>query len=221
MAPRSRYQNHWIAIALFGLMMLTFVVVPVISLNAQSGENSGENGGENSAIDDATHPLESTPETSSEKPDGNIIYPDEVKEQKQFAYSLFLPSAGSDINAQAAATDATWQTIHLQTFEATFPATNDIWVIRDVNEPSVGVKLNHYATLVWDDNSTRGYNSSWAAHPNDGAWAPKPGASPTYANHTDTWMRYGPFSLVGASNARYSFQYWLDSEAGYDVFWWE
>jgi hypothetical protein len=102
------------------------------------------------------------------------------------------------------ATTAAWHTIHYQTFESNFPTAG--WTIADYNGPSVG------GSLVWDDNATRGYNSYWAAHPND---------SSTYANLTDTWMRYGPFSLVGATSARFTFVYWLNSEANYDLFSWD
>ncbi len=122
-------------------------------------------------------------------------------------------------DAAAPAAAASWKTVHLQTFEGTrWPDSNDGWTMRDVNGPNVGVKLNEFATLVWDDNSTRAKTGIWSAHPNDGAWSPSSGGQPTYADYTDTWMRYGPFSLRRATDARLRFAYWLDVEADYDQF---
>ena len=120
--------------------------------------------------------------------------------------------------AAAPVAAATWQTVLREGFEGNFPPSDSNWAIRDHNGPNVGVKLNQFATLVWDDNSTKAKIGSWSAHPNDGAWAPGPGKPPTYANLTDTWMRYGPISLTGATNARLRFWYWLDSETFYDFF---
>ena len=122
-----------------------------------------------------------------------------------------------DATAAAPAAAASWQTLLREGFEGTtWPDSAAPWSIRDVNGPNVGVKLNEFATLVWDDNSTRAKTGFWSAHPNDGAWAPSPGAQPTYANLTDTWMRYGPFSLRNATDARLKFAYWLDTETYYD-----
>ena len=46
------------------------------------------------------------------------------------------------------------------------------------------------------------------------------GGMTPYNYNTCTWMRYGPFSLGGATNARMMFQSRLDSEVGYDFFSW-
>ena len=129
------------------------------------------------------------------------------------------PRTARDAVAAAPAAAATWQTVLREGFEGDFPPPNSNWAIRDHNGPNTGVKLGQFATLVWDDNSTRGKIGSWSAHPNDGAWEPSPGSPPTYSNLTDTWMRYGPISLTGgATDARLRFWYWLDSEKYYDYF---
>lgn len=102
------------------------------------------------------------------------------------------------------ATAATWKVIEMEKFESSWP--DSLWAIRDRNGPDVG------GVVVWDDNSQRAHQGSWAAHPSDGG---------PYPNLVDTFMRYGPFSLVGALNANVSFWYWLDTEAGYDEFGWQ
>lgn len=160
------------------------------------------------------------------KPDSevtDVISPDDEKKLQQSSYNLYIPhmvtNSGNEPTVQAAATPY-WRLILSQTFEGDFPPANTNWAIRDHNGPNVGVKLHQYATLVWDDNSTRAYKGTWSANPNDGAWAADP-AKPnekTYANLTDTWMRYGPLNLVGATDAVLNSWYWLDTETYYDFY---
>jgi len=129
--------------------------------------------------------------------------------------ALMSPLTGSAAADRRQATPeaaAQWRLIHGQTFESEFIPDNSLWSLRDNNGPSVGVKVDPSATLIWDDNSTRARTGFWSAHPND--WNGS-------ANHTDTYMRYGPFSLVGARNARVRFSYWLNTERNYDFFSWE
>ncbi len=121
-------------------------------------------------------------------------------------------SAAADRRQAAPEAAAQWRLVNAQTFESTFPPQGSLWSLRDVNGPNVGTRLNANASLVWDDNSVRARNGFWSAHPND--WN-------GYANLTDTYMRYGPFSLAGARNARVRFSYWLDTERYYDFFSWE
>ena len=94
-----------------------------------------------------------------------------------------------------------WRTIHYQTFEGTFPAPP--WITYDGSFNS--------SQGSWGKGAV-GFNSAFAAHP-------RSGVTP-YNYNTQTWMRYGPFSLAGATNARMLFKYWVDSEVGYDVFSW-
>jgi len=98
---------------------------------------------------------------------------------------------------------ARWRTIHNQTFEGTFPPNPGLWATYDSSHTS--------SQGVWA-KSTGGFNSLYAAHPR--------GGTTPYNYNTSTWMRYGPFSLAGATNARMLFKYKLDSELGYDFFGW-
>lgn len=132
------------------------------------------------------------------------------------AIALMSPLHGSASANRQEPEAATWRTMMNQTFESTFPPTggtgNASWALRDYNGPSVGTKPNVNATFVWDDNSTRGHGGSfWSAHPND--WT-------SYGNNIDTWMRYGPFNLADARDARVLFAFWLDTEANFDFFTW-
>jgi hypothetical protein len=96
-----------------------------------------------------------------------------------------------------------WQTVAKQGFEGmVFPAGN--WITYD---------CSHTTTQgIWAKAPGAGFNSANAAHP-------RAGVSP-YSYNTCTWMRYGPFSLAGATNARMIFKYRLDTEIGYDFFSW-
>jgi hypothetical protein len=57
-----------------------------------------------------------------------------------------------------------------------------------------------------------GTKSAWCA---GGGPSPSP-AGGNYVNGQDTWMRYGPFSLAGATRAWFEFDMRLYSEPGYD-----
>ena len=119
------------------------------------------------------------------------------------------PRTARDSTAAAPVAAASWQTLLNEGFEGTsWPAGTD-WAITDYNGPSVGTKPAEFSSVVWDDNSTRSKTGAWAAHPND---------YNGYSDFTDTSMRYGPFSLQNASDARLKFAYWLDSEERYDWF---
>jgi hypothetical protein len=122
-----------------------------------------------------------------------------------------LPGSAGARQAMPEAAAGRWRTVHRQGFEGSFPpAPPTKWAVADYNGPSAGPAAPNN---VWDDNGIRAHSGSWSASPaND---------LPTYGNLTDTWMRYGPFSLTGASNARMSFWYWLESEENYDFFGWE
>jgi hypothetical protein len=107
------------------------------------------------------------------------------------------PAGGQE--ATAATEAARWRNVHLQGFEGAFPA--GLWNVRDQNDTGV----------LWDDNASDPLVGGWSAHPADSAAVP---------NGTQTWMRYGPFSLVGATNARVLFDYELTSEPEYDFLRW-
>lgn len=206
------YRPSWRVHLVFVLVTLGLLVNPVLNLDAQDAEN-GANSPESAyggAIDDAEFLWQNGDVPFVEKPDAQVQTPDDVKETKQFAYSLYLPGMRNDEQAGVAAVTATWREIHRQNFEGIFPTAG--WSVSDYNGSTVGTRPHASANVVWDDTSTKAYSGNWAAHPND--WS-------SYTSLTDTWMRYGPFSLVGATDARFTFFYWLDSEAYYDFFTWE
>jgi hypothetical protein len=104
---------------------------------------------------------------------------------------------------------AHWRGIATQTFESTFPPPSGKWVVNDYNGPTGG-------TEFWDDAASPmpvSGSDFWAAHPADG--------HVPYPNLVDSWMRYGPFSLANASDARVTFRYLLQTEPNYDFFGWE
>lgn len=103
--------------------------------------------------------------------------------------------------AESVLAAARWRGIHYQNFEGTFPAGD--WSTYDGSYTST--------QGIWGKGAV-GFNSAFAAHP-------RSGVTP-YNYNTQTWMRYGPFSLAGATNARMHFKYWVDTEVGYDLFSW-
>jgi hypothetical protein len=117
-----------------------------------------------------------------------------------FLSALLLSGVLVPLDASMVAA-ARWRTIHNQTFEGTFPVNP--WIVYDGSHTSVQGNWGKAAV---------GYNSAYAAHP-------RSGVTP-YNYNTHTWMRYGPFTLSGASDARMSFRYWVDTELGYDTFSW-
>ncbi len=119
-----------------------------------------------------------------------------------------LSDAGVDAQGVGpAAPEAGWIVIENEGFEGVWPDAG--WVVVDYNGPSQG------GTYVWDDTSKRhaGATGAWSAHPTDGVTP--------YTNDLHTTMTYGPFSLVGATDAKFKFSYFLDTEPGFDFFSWE
>lgn len=101
---------------------------------------------------------------------------------------------------------ACWVTILSESFEAGFPG---VWRVSDSNSQA--------APYQWGKRACRPYAGSYSG------WAVGGGASGSalacgsnYVDNADCWMLYGPFSLQDASTARVSFQYWLQTEQGYD-----
>ena len=114
-------------------------------------------------------------------------------------FAMLVPLASEQSQA------AGWQNIHVQGFEGpTFPTGS--WITYDCSYTST--------QGIWNKTSSKAYSGTAAVHP-------RGGVTPHNYN-TCTWMRYGPFSLAGgATDARMFFQYWLDTELGYDFFRWE
>lgn len=93
--------------------------------------------------------------------------------------------------------DDAYSIIKSETFEGVWPGTG--WAVAGPNP-------------VWDDTSYREFSGSWSAWCAESTLnAPGP-----YANNMNSWMIYGPFSLVGATDADVWFWYWLKSQADQD-----
>ncbi len=73
--------------------------------------------------------------------------------------------------------------------------------------------------MCWDDVPQRHKKGGWSAWPGDGCpdgWSPANG----YDYNMESWMTLGPVSTSGAKKGTLTFYYWLDTEYGYDWFWW-
>lgn len=115
-----------------------------------------------------------------------------------------LPGIGAEAQgAGPAATEAGWITIENETFEGVWPDAG--WTSFNYNDTAV------VGVYTWDDTSVRHYGTgAWSAHPTDGVIP--------YDEDLHTKMRYGPFSLVGATDAKFSFKYFLNTELTWDFF---
>ena len=60
-----------------------------------------------------------------------------------------------------------------------------------------------------------GSNSAWVVE--EGADGSTLTCNSDYPDDADSWMIYGPFSLADATDAEFSFVYWLNSESAYDI----
>jgi photosystem II stability/assembly factor-like uncharacterized protein len=98
-----------------------------------------------------------------------------------------------------------WQTIKSENFEGTFPGE---WEVRD-NDANSG-------TYYWGKRTCRPYAGSYSGWAVGGGSGSGLGCGSDYPTEVQAWMRYGPFSLVGASDAELTFQLWLYSEPDYD-----
>jgi hypothetical protein len=94
---------------------------------------------------------------------------------------------------------AGWEPMRCQDFEGMFPYD---WTL--YGDPTWGEEL-----LRSHGGNTSGYCVGSSIDP--------PGPYPPNAN---SWMVYGPFSLVGATDARLDFDRWLDTEVDCDSLYW-
>jgi len=111
---------------------------------------------------------------------------------------LMLVAMVVPMNASVAGA-AQWRNVYAYGFEGLFPSGK--WVVYDGSHTST--------QGIWS-KTLGGFNSQYALHP-------RGGLTP-YNYNTHTWMRYGPFSLVGATDARMTFQSRMETEPGYDFF---
>jgi hypothetical protein len=198
------YHNAWLSVAAVCLVTLGFVLYPASNAFGQDAGSGGPPRNTiETAVDDADIDWEEESTPRKEKSGAVVIGPEDVKEARQFEHSLYLPGLHNEGQAGAASVDAAWRRIFEDTFETSFPS--GLWAASDYNGSQVG-GFNYWK------RAGGGYNSTWAVTPTGGY---------TYPDFMDTWMRYGPFSLAGALDARFSFAYWLSSEQFYDYFSWE
>lgn len=194
-----RSWHRFIGIWLVGTIL---VLYPSISLFAQSSGPTDSSS--TAAVDDGSSVWSGDSAAPSAK--AGTTADDVADAAKQVQdHSLFLPNILTNSGTGEVGTEAThaWSTVRFEGFEGIWPA--GCWISVDYN---AGLNGTH----LWDDTATRAFSGSWSGHPNDGV---------PYVNFNDTYMRCGPFSLVGADAARFSFVYWLDSETAFDFFSWE
>ncbi len=99
-----------------------------------------------------------------------------------------------------------WQTIIYEDFEGTFPGP---WTVFD-DYPGFG-------EYYWAKRNCRPYQggySGWGV--GGGANGSTLSCGSNYPDNAEGWMVYGPFSLVGASDADLTLKLWLNSELNYD-----
>lgn len=96
-----------------------------------------------------------------------------------------------------------------ETFEGTFPGP---WQVFDSN-----AELGAY---YWNKRNCRPYqggSSGWGVGGGDGAAL---ACGSNYPDEVESWLVFGPFSLVNASDAYLNLQVWAKTELDYDyVFW--
>lgn len=181
-----------LALLVAGLLLLPLAAAIADPIPGQGGDEPDPSFWEETAPGQVYGPK---PETLSNKPAD-----DEQKLQ------MDPSTAGLDAQgASPAATEAGWIVIENEGFEGIWPDAG--WSSVDYNGAAVG------GSYSWDDAPIRhaGTSGAWSAHPTDGITLP-------YGGNQYTKMSYGPFSLVGATDAKFSFSYYLDTEGVYDFF---
>jgi hypothetical protein len=116
------------------------------------------------------------------------------------ALAVLVPLASGESKAD-------WVNIGLNhSFEGTAAWPSGKWIAYD---------CSHTSTQgIWSKTTSKAYVGTTSVHPR--------GGTTPYNYNTCTWMRFGPFGVnAGATDARMVFNYWLDSEVGYDFFRWE
>jgi len=103
-----------------------------------------------------------------------------------------------------------WTTIINETFEGAFPGE---WQLAD--------NAQGHGEYYWGKSNCRpraGSYSAWAV--GGGADGSSLSCGSNYPNYIESWMVYGPFSLVNATAADLAFKFWLNSELNYDAICW-
>ncbi len=100
-----------------------------------------------------------------------------------------------------------WTTILSEDFEGSFPGA---WNVLDNNGSSYGV-------YMWGKRNCRPYAGSYSGWGvGGGTNGAALGCGSNYPDNADSWMVYGPFSLVGATAGDFSYKLWLYTENSND-----
>jgi hypothetical protein len=100
-----------------------------------------------------------------------------------------------------------WETLVYTTFEGDFPGPWDVF-------DNDGTSFGEYYWAARNCRVYAGTNSGWGV--GGGANGNPLSCGSTYPNKADSWMVYGPFSLVNATAASLDFKLWINSENTYD-----
>jgi hypothetical protein len=161
-------------------------------------------------------PGEITPDTIKVEPPSDIEQPQLQPDNKSLeAEGLNAPLTGTGELEEGdgimpAAADS-WYRIRYEGFEGLWP--NSGWYVADGDGFTNG-------QVYWDDDDYKPYRGLWSA------WAAKGGANGVdpnyyyYPHNMRSWMVYGPFDLTNSTDAELLFNYWNQSEAGFDYFAW-
>jgi len=106
----------------------------------------------------------------------------------------------SNVITEPTLIDAAWSSIKYEGFEGAFPNT---WTT--------------YGSPTWCDTSYKSAVGSWSGWPGCAGTGAIP-SNGKYPKNLNSWMVYGPFSLVGATEALVTFKHWTDTEEGHDYF---
>jgi bacillolysin len=119
-------------------------------------------------------------------------------------FNSYLPVA-----LRAYSTEPQWVTVASMDFEGSFPGE---WVTSDDNGSLSG-------EYTWARRACRAHGGSYSG------WAVGGGADGSglscgsdYPNDADSWLVYGPFSLLDATDAYMAYDVWQNSEEYYDDF---
>jgi len=115
------------------------------------------------------------------------------------------------VEGPAAYAPSPFPTIVYENFEGVWPT--GLWSTFD-NNGSFG------GDVCWDDENWIAYAGQWSGWP---AGNCADGLDPNfsfYPNDMESWATFGPFSLEDRRKANLTFQYWNESEFGFDFFLW-
>ncbi len=117
-----------------------------------------------------------------------------------------VPQAFVPLVAKGQGSVSGWVTIVSEDFEGSFPGP---WTVFDGEAG--------YGEYYWGERNCRPYEgvySGWAV--GSGANGSSLTCDSSYPNDAQSWMVYGPFSLVGATAADLQLKLWLNTETGDD-----